>query len=602
MSSYVVLARRWRPRTFGALVGQGHVTQALAHALATGRVPHAFLFSGIRGVGKTTLARLLAMCLSCEGGVTPDPCGRCGSCREIIAGNHPDVFEVDAASRTKVEQMREILDGVGYSPAVSRYKIYILDEVHMLSTQSFNALLKTLEEPPPHVKFVFATTEPRKIPATILSRCQRYDLKRVSRDLLTAHLVAVLEKEEVVFDVQGLAAIVRAAEGSVRDALSLLDQVISHGAGAVKFDAVKNLLGLTDQQSVFTLLGYLLRGEGPEALRKATDFYDNGVEPESLVRELLDAVHQATRRKLFEKSTDDPLEKSFAALVVDVSLEHLQMIYQVLLRGSQDLRMAESSLQALEMLILRAAYLKPVPDLEKLVARLRNGEPSGGALPGLSSGSVKGPSSRAPVDPRASSSSPSAVPTQTVSRVSPSQHPEMQRKDSLDQAHALGQERESVDSGPCCLESFSSWEQLVSSILKNDVGLGVKLKTQISCLKFPAVLHVSSGSGRRAGPESGSPNLVLRLSRDFFGTPDYFRQLLEDYFSSHNIVGGCVAVEAVSDAPRPKTLEEVETSQRDDLQSHLLKRAKDHPLVQKMRNRFQAEIVRVEPFSEASVG
>ena len=379
MSAYVVLARRWRPRTFAALVGQGHVTQALTHALATNRVSHAFLFSGIRGVGKTTLARLLAMCLNCEKGVSADPCGQCGSCGEIIAGNHPDVFEIDAASRTKVEQMREVLDMVGYSPAVSRHKIFILDEIHMLSTQSFNALLKTLEEPPAHVKFIFATTEPRKIPATILSRCQRYDLKRVSSEVLTAHLTAILEDENTPFDAPGLAAVVRAAEGSVRDALSLLDQVISHGAGAVRFAAVKNLLGLTDQESVLKLLGCILRGQGPESLQGAADFYVNGVEPESLVKELLEAVHQATRSKLLGSvavgSTNQHAPDGLDATFADISIEHLQMVYQVLLRGSQDLRIAENSLQALEMLMLRVAYLKPVPNLEKFLASVNSGSP-----------------------------------------------------------------------------------------------------------------------------------------------------------------------------------------------------------------------------------
>ncbi|MBF0161795.1 MAG: DNA polymerase III subunit gamma/tau, partial [Magnetococcales bacterium] len=383
MSSYVVLARRWRPRSFAALVGQGHVTQALTHALSTGRIPHAFLFSGIRGVGKTTLARLLAMCLDCEQGVSAEPCGQCTSCQEIIAGNHPDVLEIDAASRTKVEQMREVLDMVSYSPAVSRFKVYILDEIHMLSSQSFNALLKTLEEPPPHVKFVFATTEPRKIPATILSRCQRYDLKRLSRDLLMTHLQTVLTTEGVPFDPAGVEAVVRSAEGSVRDALSLLDQVIAHGAGSVRFATVKDLLGLTDPESIVELLAFLLRGQAPEMLRRATDLYNNGVEPESLIKELLDLVHRATQQKLLGPSRERGASPAaLSALAGDISMEHLQMVYQVLLRGSQDLRIAEDALQALEMLLLRATYLKPVPALEKLLAGLQD---RGHDLPGSSS-------------------------------------------------------------------------------------------------------------------------------------------------------------------------------------------------------------------------
>ena len=538
MSSYLVLARRWRPRTFQSLVGQGHVTRALVHALETGRVPHAFLFSGIRGVGKTTLARLLAMCLDCEKGVSADPCGQCGSCQEIIAGNHPDVFEVDAASRTKVEQMRELLDMVGYSPAVSRHKIFILDEIHMLSTQSFNALLKTLEEPPAHVKFIFATTEPRKIPTTILSRCQHYNLKRVSPDILTAHLVTILEKEATPFEPLALAAIVRAAEGSVRDALSLLDQVISHGAGAVKFDAAKELLGLTDRESIQTLLTCIVKGKGVDVLQGVTDFYNKGVEPGSIVRELLDLVHEMTREKLLEKQAQDRIA------LADISLEHLQMVYQVLLRGSQDLRLAENSLQALEMLLLRVTYLKPVPSLDKLLAQLR----------------------RSPVS--------AGVPPAAVSRASE----EKVNTVVVENVPLLGDDLLQKDR-----ESLTSWEQLVSSAARRDSGLGVKLRTQLSCLEFDLA-------------DPASSRIVLRLAQDILGSPTYFKQLVETFLRSLGREDVSVLVEDISEAPRPKTVEETASRQREERQMQRLKTVEDHPIVLRTVSRFQAEVVHVGPF------
>ncbi|MBF0460414.1 MAG: DNA polymerase III subunit gamma/tau [Magnetococcales bacterium] len=558
MSSYVVLARRWRPRTFATLVGQGHVTQALTHALTMGRVPHAFLFSGIRGVGKTTLARLLAMCLDCEQGVSADPCGQCTSCREIVAGNHPDVLEIDAASRTKVEQMREVLDMVGYSPAVSRYKVYILDEVHMLSSQSFNALLKTLEEPPAHVKFIFATTEPRKIPATILSRCQRYDLKRVPRDLLTAHLRQILETESIPFDPAGVEAVVRSAGGSVRDALSLLDQVIAHGAGAVRFAAVSDLLGLTDPESILHLLDALLHGRGPEVLQGAADFYNHGVEPDSLVRELLDATHRLTQQKLLgivtlatgaQGTTPDILPR----LVAEISLEHFQMVYQVLLRGSQDLRIAEDALQALEMLLLRVAYLKPVPSLEKLLASLPNSDPAppGEAVGGSAPGSVTGSAPGIAPDP-----------APVVVRAAP------------------------VIGG----QPLTSWQQLVSFAASREGGLAVKLEQLVVCSRF------------ETDPNGVPCTIALRLASDIYGTPDHFKQSLAQFLTAQGMPDVCITVEPVSAAPRRDTLGEAAVRLRRELQARLTEKMSNHPVMQKIITRLQAELVRVEPLVSGKVG
>lgn len=548
MSSYVVLARRLRPRSFASLVGQSHVTRALVNALELGRVPHAFLFSGTRGVGKTTLARLLAMCLNCAKGITSEPCGQCPSCLEITESRHPDVFEIDAASRTKVDQMREVLDMVGYAPVSSAHKIFILDEIHMLSSQSFNALLKTLEEPPEHIKFIFATTEPRKIPPTILSRCQRYDLKRIPQDEMTRYLVTVLEKESIPFDELGLAAVVRAAEGSMRDGLSILDQVISHGDSSVLFETVKNLLGLTDREGILKLQGLLLSGQGPEALKVVNDFYNNGVEPEMLVRGLLETIHQSARKKVLgsDDSVDGP------------SLEHFQMVYQVLLRGSRDLGLAEDALQALEMLILRVTYLKPVPDLEKLMASLKSGGPPTGVVS----------SPVGVVSTNNKSMGGTSVSMHSSSSTVPSK-PTISEKNRVEQ--------------------LTNWDELISSAVKKDPSLAVKLETQVACLDF------------KTDSDGEISSLILCLKNDIFGPADRFAKTVEAYIHSLGFKKVRVVVEPASDSPRPQTVNEKQTHQRQVHQSRLDKEIHNHPLVKKMVSRFQAEVVRVEPISAVGV-
>ncbi|MBF0096014.1 MAG: DNA polymerase III subunit gamma/tau [Magnetococcales bacterium] len=596
MSSYVVLARRWRPRTFAALVGQGHVTQALSHALSTGRVPHAFLFCGIRGVGKTTLARLLAMCLNCEEGVTAQPCGQCTSCRQIIAGNHPDVLEIDAASRTKVEQMREVLDMVGYSPAVSRFRLFILDEVHMLSNQSFNALLKTLEEPPSHVKFLFATTEARKIPATILSRCQRYDLKRVSREQLTGHLQHVLQQEGVEYELQAVDAVVRSAEGSVRDALSLLDQVIAHGAGTVRYDAVRDLLGLTDPEAIVQLLESLLCGRGEETLQQAQNFYVNGVEAESLLRELLDTLHRASRRKLLAAEPVQEREEGVAHRLLQlthrVSMEHLQMAYQVLLRGSADLRLAEDALQALEMLLLRVAYLKPVPSLERLLGLMEGHEPPPPATTGrapavLQEGSARREESAPtpkggvgqnfsalPVEPKTSSATPkplveSALPpvTQPVSTLSAPVAP-------LTPASAVP-------------PRLHSWRQMVDYMSETESELAVKLERLVSCPHYGV-------------DKDGVPQRIdLQLASDVYGSAEQMRHLVVDFLRKNGLAAVVVTMEQQATGnKRCETLAENEQRRQRDHVNALTAHMQEHPMVQQIMERFQAVMTAVRPLGE----
>src|SRR5215813_2270629 len=260
--SYTALARKWRPKKFSELVGQEHVRRALVNALGSGRVHHAFLFTGTRGVGKTTIARILAKCLNCETGVTAEPCGVCAACREIDAGRFPDLIEVDAASRTKVDDTRELLDNVQYAPARGRYKVYLIDEVHMLSAHSFNALLKTLEEPPPHVKFLLATTDPQKLPVTVLSRCIKFNLKRLTPEQIVGQMRAILAAENVSFEDEAIDVLARAADGSLRDGLSLLDQAIAHGGGALVAADVHAMLGTVERAKVRTLIDILAAGDG----------------------------------------------------------------------------------------------------------------------------------------------------------------------------------------------------------------------------------------------------------------------------------------------------------------------------------------------------
>ena len=339
---YRVLARKYRPSTFEALIGQDAMVRTLANAIQTGRLAHAFLLTGVRGVGKTSTARLIAKALNCigpdgTGGPTISPCGVCEPCRAISESRHIDVVEMDAASRTGVDDVREIIDAVRYAAVSARFKVYIIDEVHMLSKAAFNALLKTLEEPPPHVKFIFATTEIRKVPVTVLSRCQRFDLKRIPAEMLAEHFRAIVEKEGASAEPDALAMIARAAEGSVRDGLSILDQAISHGNGAVSAAAVRDMIGLADRALVLDLMGHILTAEPKPALANLRRQYDAGADPATVLQDLLDLTHAITRIKL---SPDDPTdgltegERPRALQWAEgLGFAALQRLWQLLLKG-----------------------------------------------------------------------------------------------------------------------------------------------------------------------------------------------------------------------------------------------------------------------------
>ena len=359
--SYLVLARKWRPKNFGEMVGQEHVLRALMHALDHNRVHHAFLFTGTRGVGKTTVSRILAKSLNCDTGVSSTPCGECSACREIDEGRFVDLIEVDAASRTKVEDTRELLENVQYAPTRGRYKVYLIDEVHMLSTHSFNALLKTLEEPPPHVKFLLATTDPQKLPVTVLSRVLQFHLKRLSAALIGERLRHILTAEGVEFEPAALPLLARAADGSMRDGLSLLDQVLVFGGGRVSEPDVRGMLGTIDRGHVARILGLLAAGDAPGVLEQvvaldeqAPDYDDVLVELSALLQRL--ALQQAVPGAGADDVWD---EGTVAELATQLHPEDVQLFYQMALNGRRDLPMAPDPRLGFEMTLLRMLAFRP---------------------------------------------------------------------------------------------------------------------------------------------------------------------------------------------------------------------------------------------------
>jgi DNA polymerase-3 subunit gamma/tau len=359
--SYQVLARKWRPKTFQELVGQEHVVRALSNALEQQRLHHAYLFTGTRGVGKTTLARILAKALNCETGITAQPCGVCSACTEIDKGRFVDMLEVDAASNTKVDQMRDLLENAQYAPTVARFKVFIIDEVHMLSTSSFNAMLKTLEEPPAHVKFILATTDPQKMPVTVLSRCLQFNLRQMPAPAITEHLQAVLQKESITAETVALQLIARAASGSMRDALSLLDQAIAYGLGAVREADVRAMLGAIDQSYLFTLLQALARRDGTGLLAVARNMEERSLSFDAALGELALLLHQVALAQTVPDAipADLPERAQILELATLFRPEDIQLYYQIGLLARRDLGLAPDEYAGFSMCLLRMLAFTP---------------------------------------------------------------------------------------------------------------------------------------------------------------------------------------------------------------------------------------------------
>ncbi|KGB80386.1 DNA polymerase III subunits gamma and tau, partial [Rhodovulum sp. NI22] len=376
-TGYQVLARKYRPATFADLIGQEAMVRTLRNAFAADRIAQAFIMTGIRGTGKTTTARIISKGMNCigpdgTGGPTTDPCGVCEHCVAIAEGRHVDVMEMDAASRTGVGDIREIIDSVHYRAASARYKIYIIDEVHMLSTSAFNALLKTLEEPPAHVKFIFATTEIRKVPVTVLSRCQRFDLRRIEPEVMIAHLQGIAAKENAQIAEDALALITRAAEGSVRDAMSLLDQAISHGAGETTAEQVRAMLGLADRGRVLDLFDMIMAGDAAGALNELSAQYADGADPMAVLRDLAEITHWVSVIKITPDAAEDPTigpdERARGlAMAEKLPMRAMTRMWQMLLKALEEVAQAPNAMMAAEMAVIRLTHVSTLPAPEDLL-------------------------------------------------------------------------------------------------------------------------------------------------------------------------------------------------------------------------------------------
>jgi DNA polymerase-3 subunit gamma/tau len=546
---YRVLARKYRPSTFAELIGQEAMVRTLSNAIATGRIAHAFILTGVRGVGKTTTARILARALNCvgpdgSGGATAEPCGQCAQCLAIADDRHVDVMEMDAASRTGVDDIRELTEGVRYRPVSGRYKVYIIDEVHMLSKNAFNALLKTLEEPPPDVKFVFATTEINKVPVTVLSRCQRFSLRRVPVEQLIPHYRRIAETEGVEIEPAALALIARAADGSVRDGLSVLDQAIALSGGRVAEAAVRDMLGIADRGLVFDLLESVLRGDAPAALAQMGHLYRGGADPLMILQDLLDLSHFVTRLKLaLEAGTGDPIAEGDRArarpLAEKLTIPFLARVWQMLLKGLEEVQVAPSPIQAAEMVLVRLAYAADLPAPAELVRSVM-------AAPGPSGSPPGRPGNGAAVTSTASAAAPAiavVAPTETA----PS------RPTAGNAVRALAELPAEHDPMPQSFaEVIALFDKRREALLRSHLWSDVHL------------VHFEPGRIEVRPASSAPRDLTNRLG-----------QLLNEWTGSRWLI-------AVSEAEGGPTLREQEEGRRRDLRNEVA----SHPLVQAVLETF----------------
>lgn len=493
---YLVLARKYRPRDFSTLVGQDAMVQTLGNAFAQNRIHHAFILTGVRGVGKTTTARILARAFNYEDDTgrhpTLDLSTEGAHCRAIIEGRHVDVIEMDAASNTGIGDIREIIDSVKYGPVSAPYKVYVIDEVHMLSTAAFNGLLKTLEEPPPYVKFIFATTEIRKVPITILSRCQRFDLRRIPAEIMSDYLETILGQENIGFEADALAMIVRAGEGSARDSLSLLDQAIAHGNGTVTSATVKAMLGLGDRARIIDLFEDLMGGRIAEALNALRDLYDLGADPQTLLADLAEFTHLVTRIKVVPAAADDasltPDERNRGRdLASRLPMRALTRAWQILFKGNEETARAGNALQAAEMTLIRLAYAADLPSPDEVIGKL------------TSQGQLPNAAPMAPLPPRAPSGGggggsasamrAEAAPMQVVASVAP---------DAAPKAVSVPQP---------ALSSVSSYKDLIALAgAKRDMLVKLALESQMLPVSF------EQGRIEVALVEGANPTIVTNLA------------------------------------------------------------------------------------------
>ena len=529
--SYQVLARKWRPKNFAAMVGQEHVLRALINALDNDRLHHAYLFTGTRGVGKTTVARIFAKSLNCETGVSSTPCGECSACREIDEGRFVDLIEVDAASRTKVEDTRELLENVQYAPTRGRYKVYLIDEVHMLSTHSFNALLKTLEEPPPHVKFLLATTDPQKLPVTILSRCLQFNMKRMSPEMIVGHLEHVLTQEGIDFDQSALAMIAEGADGSMRDALSLLDQAIAYGAGQLVEDEVRAMLGTIDRSYVFRLLQGLADNDAAAILDTVNGLAQQGIDFTAVLAELVSQLHKLAVIQIAPQAVDESADQEIlAALAQKISSEDVQLYYQIGLIGRRDLPFAPELRNGFEMILLRMLAFRPDgPDTTQQVQK-QTVTPS----TAMSSSATKVSASRQQSQPAVVSTRPNA--------------PQMPRSSSSD----------------------STWHQIVDQ-------LGLKGMAY----QLAANAQLAKREGNKIHLALSSQHASLRSKT--------MEQRLQDALQS--FYGEPIKLEFVNGVDAQQTPAGIQKRQAEDKQQAAVEAINTDPNVQRIRETFNAQVI-----------
>ena len=397
--SYQVLARKWRPKSFATLVGQEHVVRALTHALEQQRLHHAYLFTGTRGVGKTTLARIMAKALNCETGITPTPCGVCSACTEIDGGRFVDLIEVDAATNTRVDEMRQLLENATYAPTRGRFKVYVIDEVHMLSNSAFNAMLKTLEEPPEHIKFILATTDPQKIPVTVLSRCLQFNLKQMPQGHIVDHLTNILGKESVDFEPTALRHLAKAAAGSMRDALSLLDQAIAHGAGKVEEEGVRNMLGTVGDDYLYGLLDALMAGDATVLLAVADNMEGRSLSFDSALQELATLFHRIALLQFAPEALVDAQERDrLQPYAQGFDSEFLQLCYQIAVHGREDLGLAPDEYTGFTMALLRLVAFRPDKGGAVRAVATPTATPRPASRPAVAASASSAPSSPTPVE------------------------------------------------------------------------------------------------------------------------------------------------------------------------------------------------------------
>ena len=525
--SYQALARKWRPRNFGAIVGQEHVVRALVNAFERDRLHHAYLFSGTRGVGKTTIARVFAKGLNCERGPTARPCGECGACAEIDEGRHVDLIEVDAASRARVEETRDLLDNVQYAPVRSRFKVYLIDEVHMFSRHSFNALLKTLEEPPPHVKFLLATTDPQRLPVTVLSRCLQFGLRRLGVEEIAAELERIVREEAIDADPPALRVIGRAADGSMRDALSLLDQAAAYGAGRIVAEEVRALVGTVGRERLFTLLDALVRSDAAAMVEALDGLAGEAADFETVLGEVVEALGRMAALQVVPSGREEDEElDTLRALADRISPEALQLHYQIGLMGRRDLPYAPHPRAGFEMTMLRmvafapdaAAVPAPRPDAR---APAPGPAPAGDADP-PAAGQAPDHAEPAPRPP-APPESPPPAPEEAQGLVSPSRWPELCARLALNgvtgqlaaNCIVLGHSENAVDLGlsPEHAQLLTPGARArLESALTDYFGRPIRLRVEI------APREGESPAERDAREES---ERVERASRDIRDVPDY---------------------------------------------------------------------------------